>query len=638
MLVHHAERSFIAAGVPRSIGDSRFTSAKAELEWIVALNDSLGTGKSSADVDTTIRNALAAAAATSAALLRLLRSGRDRFGNAADHVPRLSLAEHKSQFLMHLKSLVDTERERETVHGNLQQLKESQTSARRMASRLAEEKTALASATELGMTVMKGLLDRLVVQDALIADTKEALTKDISRLKLSIKQLVQIDLNQLFQTLESLAFMPAGEAIPATMWLSQSGKTGMALESGQMLHFGPQQGSAEDYVLRALAPLAESVQTLSAGYEVVQGLLSANDKGAALVLATASQIEAMLQPLWSDPTAQQLRLSMRHFKDAVLARNQTLLEFNGHRSRYLAGRAALMSREIEAARMASSAVASFGEYQRSNAVFDALGRAVERAQNQALASIFGLARSYRSWSISSNALELLGWTSDVQLSSLELRSMYDQLHAKAQEVVETRAKAPTRLPKDVENGTGIWIYLDESNAPEVIRQLKTLGHTTFSIAPARRGDTFAKTPFHGLSEVQLLAFRPFVGGLRVKGGQATVRFEHEGAESIVSRTDEVLSVRHAPIGEDFKFETDWATHLSVNNEQWRQLRRKREGKSSIVAEPTLMTSMYQGLSPFAQWRIHVPRGNNEGLDLKAIYCLAIECHVEYVPFIDGSAD
>lgn len=426
--------------------------------------------------------------------------------------------------------------------------------------------------------------------------------------------------------------MPAGEAVPLTMWLSQAGKTGHAIGAGQMIQFGPLQGSADDYVLRALAPLSESVQSLAAGYDVVQGLLSPTDKGAALVIATSAQVDAMLQPLWENATAQQLRLSFRHFKDAVLARNQTILEFNGYRSRYLAVRAELDSRQVEVDRLVGKSALSFDELRRSNQVFDALNRFIERTQHRALASIFAMARAYRSWAIQPDALDVLHWDPGAGFSAGDLKISYESWHDKVQDVIEQRAKAPTRLPGDVKHGTGIWIYLDESNAPDVIRQLRVFGMTTISIAPARRADTYADTPFHGLAEVQLLAFRPFIGGVRIKGNNVTVRLEHGGQGRIVSRNDEVLSVSHSRVEQDFKYEADWAQHVSMNDERWRQLRRDRGSNHGVVAETVMGDTKYAGLSPFAQWRIEVPTGDNEGLERDGIYCLAIECHLEYVAF------
>lgn len=633
MLVHHAERTFIAAGVPKSANDSNFAAARLELEWIVFLGKAAQEAAGvAAIVDAGLALALSTAATSAAAWLDLMQLARDRFGHAFDHVPRLSMADHQRDFLGWMKALEAAEAEHAAVGVRLRQLDDRQAVAVQTLGRLGEERRLIQPEVDAGLRELHALLDRLVSDDALIQEARTHLTDEVARLQLSIKSMVDIDLSQVFQTLESLAFLPAGEAVPMTMWLSQAGKGGQSLTSGAMVHFGPRQGSAEDYVLRALAPLPETVQTLSAAYEVVNGAIALTDKGASLVLATGAQLDNLLQPLWANATAQQLRLSFQHFKDAVLARNRTILEFNGCLSRHLAAKAALAARAQETDRVAANLAKQEVDGRQTHHVFDALGRAVERRQHQALSGIFDLARAYRAWAIEPDALALLTWDRALPLSAHALQARYDDLHARVQQVMERRAASPKRIPGDADHGSGIWFYLDESNAPAIIRQLRTLGAATLSIPAARRADTYTETPFHGLAEVRLLAFRPFIGGVRVAGDRVTVRFEHGGHEEIVSRDDDVISVSHGRVVDIFKFRTDWENGLRATRETWRQLRREGHANAGSDGEALRAPDPYAGLSPFTQWRIEVPSGDNEGLDLSSVHCLAIECHVMYSAF------
>lgn len=642
MLLHQVDEDYFVAGLPSPASDAIFGLLAARYQWLSdvagrlferppsvpgsqsrffheAWETFLGQGDR-----LNLWRSVAESAAASRASLRL---GRDVFGDGADHVPRLSLTVHEVDFTAELAVAKELLKARDDLRLALGEAHQTMASMRQW---LRDLELQIAT-TQRQLQAIKAqqppLLSRLAQLDVSLVQRRQDTRTALDALTKGIEEKIHINFAQLLQMIETLAFFPEGEFTQLAMIGSQAGKGLSAVT------MGPQEGSSESYALRALVPLAASIATFEAAWDVVQGQIVSD--GATVVLAQSKQLDQILQPIWELPDAQEVRRHMRHFVEAAQARNRVILEFNGlvATSARLAGEETLLKTRLDLLKVQAGDAVLVA---RGDRRAEWLDQQFARSNRRIGRALFALARDYRAATLAPDIFERAVGDRDLLSGSLaglaaRQRLLHDELNQERSE-----RGADTRYPENIDS-RGKWVVLHKGNAPAVIEELRAHGRTFVRIPLARKATKASESPLAGMADARLLRFRPYVRGIRGAIGEVVVDYRTVGAEQRVNPVDQLLEFTYAPVHGDFRFKPDALAHFRPIDPgaQWWQPTSDLPGwKATHLAESNLEEKSFQLIGPFTTWQIEIDKVTTPGkVETSGIDMLAIELHLLYRRFL-----
>ena len=435
--------------------------------------------------------------AAAADRLRLLRHGRDMFGDPPELVP-IETADALHGFAV--AALTSLER----CEAELAALDAAGINAGRQATASA----ALLQALEVARDTAAATLTRLSAEqardaepidgaDAAVGRAIGAFRAEAERTKAELAAEWQVDWETVIGMAEMIGFMPEGGFRMASMIAGQSGKL------ANVIHIGPPPGSADEAALAAMTTASDDLAATLGNLKTVAARIGGADTR--LLFMKAGQVDALLaKVVASVPQAGMARLYLARLLAAARARADLILQHNLRADAIDAATARMddINGRIDAAATALSAASADA----AGADTHALATLTETVRMALYRPIFELVRCWRA--LTGEGVEALLDPALFGGASIRMRLALEQAHQRiARDRALARFKRQARPPALDPRGTGRWLLFTPESHPGLLATLRGTGYAELTIDPP--GTT--GSAFHE-DDVRVLRIRPFLLG------------------------------------------------------------------------------------------------------------------------------
>lgn len=288
----------------------------------------------------------------------------------------------------------------------------------------------------------------------------------------------------------------------------------------------------------------------------------------------------------------ELKEKIESFCTLVLDRNQAVMEYNDYLVKALECDMKVMEEE-ENQKLGQKEL--LDKYSPTLPfIAGAMRRRYQMTQDNLLEEMYRADKALQYWSLSAdsimaNSLSGLtreGWTYEA------MKNVVEEMKRVRTDVMELRAQPKQEFKED---GSIVWEFSTE-DLDEFWEQLKEDGAFEFDLSPADAHTLKKENPFSGMSEVRISKARPLIRGLKAKQNELFVDIIHTGRETFYNSRNIKLEFEHNMVMQSLRY-------------------REEKGNIHILEDSNLTLAedgmAYAQMSPFARWRVALPKAPNE---------------------------
>ncbi|KQV78105.1 hypothetical protein [Rhizobium sp. Root1220] len=581
---------------------------------------------------------------------------RDYFGYSRTYVPRASRRIFESivpALLDHLTAIEPLyQRYFEKQEATALQKADTQT----LISLSQENLQLLASETEEVRKQLSSTLDDIRASERIVADAKSWLLAVMDDFKKQVEASFSLDLAQIFGILEQLAFTPTGasgieQILRASMLTAQTGRALDAFRSA-FDEISDAQGikRSKRYIVRAISHLEKTITTLKDGSQFLGGSVSVDEDAMSLVFTSENQLSTLLDQCADFSGADEVRKRLDTYANAIITRNQHVLEFNGRASQFVALIKRTESQTEQQNDLKSSLERADAETIELFSELGFLARLYSDTKFLTIKYINLLSRCYRAAYLCdapSNLPRSFAGLSG-RISTQLLRQELLKLSAALPRELERASTEPATWPRNGSDGRSTYRYFYRFEEPAALSALRAAGKAQFKIPLVTRVTQEGRSPLAGKANVKVTHIRAWIKGITTKSGHVAARLTHLGPEQSQSIENTTFEFVHAPVTIEFKYD---ATH--ADTAAWAATAPTPDLPADAIKNVTPLvpsedsildgdTSLWRPdsdltpISPFAVWDIEIVREHAEGVDLSGLTALWIELAGTSLPFKERS--
>lgn len=534
--------------------------------------------------------------------LALLQHGKDIFGHDSSYVPLGSFQFYKglldqlidnfnvieSSYLTYFVSLQEQEKaikQIKAARDNLQKVFDNAKSQNETLKDMALETAYLIDSYQIILPPLKNDLDNKLKQ-----------------FKEQTGSLFNVDLNQVLDSLTTLAFAPDS----SFMMLTQASKflyTGITnVTNDQDIQV------RKEYLINEIKSVQSDLNSIEEGYQALDnGMLAPDDPGAGKLVAEEQQIMDFFKGFYDKfpPALDELKKTFEAYILKILERNNQILTYNAtvilmFKNQQMINTSLQRTKELN-----DTALSSMVPDLPDLVTFISNVYYVARAQIMEILDL--TARAFRFWALSDTNLivEAYGNKTLPQISYSALINAQNIILGQYQQAIENFGTNHESFPQSPEQQGIIF------EVPQIqVETFKTTKQLMVKIPTVTADISRNDSIFAGMANVRVLLVRVWIDGIKTLNNQLQIKITHSGKEQITNQKNVVFSFSHEPVTKLFII-----SNLAT---------KKIQEEANFGAEN--LSNTYATLSPFTTWSINVDPDKNLGLDLKDITRIQIEFH------------